>query len=101
MDKLTMMVTFKNVVDTGSFTAAGKHIHKSKALLSKQVKDLEEYLGCRLLNRSTRRLYVTDFGKAYYKHCTNKNSESKLGVKNSGSGLYFCIESWIILATVE
>ena len=69
MDKLTMMLTFKSVVETGSFTAAGKQLYKSKALLSKQVKDLEEHLGCRLLNRSTRRLYVTEFGKIYYKHC--------------------------------
>ncbi|MEM7561789.1 MAG: LysR family transcriptional regulator [Pseudomonadota bacterium] len=69
MDILTGMRTFTAVVLTGSFTAAGERLGISKALTSKYVGQLEEHLGVRLLNRTTRHLNVTETGKTYYERC--------------------------------
>ena len=60
------MRTFLAVVDASSFTIAGQRLGKSKALVSKHVGELEERLGARLLYRTTRKIKVTDIGRAYY-----------------------------------
>ena len=65
MDRFDLMRNLIAVAETGSFTAAGKRLGKSKALVSKHVGDLEERLGVRLLNRTTRRVGVTEVGRAY------------------------------------
>lgn len=65
MDTLDLMRTFLAVVDTGGFTAAGRRLGKSKALVSKHVGELEARLNVRLLNRTTRRISVSEIGKAY------------------------------------
>lgn len=57
---------FAAVVDTGSFTAAAERLGVGKAAVSKQIKRLEQDLGARLLNRSTRSLTVTDVGARVY-----------------------------------
>lgn len=67
MDSLTRMQAFTQVVDAGGFSAAARRLGKSKALLSKYVKDLEDELGARLLNRTTRHLAMTEVGQAYYR----------------------------------
>lgn len=69
MDILTGMRTFGAVVSTGSFTAAAQRLGISKALASKYLGQLEEHLGVRLLNRTTRKLNVTEVGQAYYQRC--------------------------------
>ncbi len=69
MDTLTGMRTFAAVVDTGSFTQAAERLGISKALTSKYVGQLESHLGVRLLQRTTRRLRVTEVGQAYYQRC--------------------------------
>lgn len=66
MDILTGMRTYLAVVQTGSFTRAADHLNISKALTSKYVNQLEEHLGLRLLQRTTRRLHVTEVGQRYY-----------------------------------
>ena len=66
MDTLDLMRTFVAVVDARSFTAAGRRLGRSKALISKHVGELEDRLGVRLMNRTTRSLQVTDVGRAYY-----------------------------------
>ena len=66
MDTLDGMKTIVAVVETGSFTAAGERLDISKALVSKYVGEVEDKLGARLFNRSTRRLAVTEAGKNYY-----------------------------------
>jgi DNA-binding transcriptional LysR family regulator len=58
--------TFVAVVDAGSFTGAASRMGRSKAGVSRQVKSLEERLGARLLNRTTRSLSLTDSGQALY-----------------------------------
>lgn len=67
MDTFTRMRTFVQVVDAGGFSAAARAMSKSKALVSKYVRDLEDELGVRLLNRTTRRLSLTEVGQAYYR----------------------------------
>lgn len=66
MDTLDLMRTFVAVADTQSFTGAGKRLGRSKALISKHVGELEERLGVRLINRTTRSVQVTEIGRAYY-----------------------------------
>jgi DNA-binding transcriptional LysR family regulator len=65
MDQLAAMRTFAAVVDAGVFSAAAKTLGQSKATVSKQVSQLEDHLGARLLNRTTRRLSLTEIGQAY------------------------------------
>ncbi|MBN8482558.1 MAG: LysR family transcriptional regulator [Xanthomonadales bacterium] len=66
MDKLQAMQLFVRVVDAGSFTAGAEQMGISRALASKQIQALEDTLGVRLLNRTTRRISLTDPGKNYY-----------------------------------
>lgn len=66
MDKLQAMQLFTRVVDAGSFTAGAEQMGISRALASKLIQNLEDSLGVRLLNRTTRRISLTDPGKNYY-----------------------------------
>ena len=66
MDTITRMRAFVAVVDSGGFTAAARDSGRSKALMSKYVAELEEELGARLLNRTTRQLSLTEAGTATY-----------------------------------
>ncbi|MGD8843285.1 MAG: LysR family transcriptional regulator [Gammaproteobacteria bacterium] len=63
------MRTYAAVVAAGSFTAAADRLGISKALASKYVGQLEEHLGVRLLNRTTRQLNTTEAGQAYFRRC--------------------------------
>ncbi len=67
MDTLTRMRTLVEVVEVGGFSAAARKLGRSKALISKYVKELEDELGARLMNRTTRRLSLTELGQAYYR----------------------------------
>ena len=69
MDRLQAMNTFVAVVDAGSFVGAMDATGLSKPAVSRQVADLEQYLGVRLLHRTTRRLSLTDEGRLYYLRC--------------------------------
>jgi DNA-binding transcriptional LysR family regulator len=69
MDILTCMRAFATVVETASFTGAGERLDMSKAMVSKYVGVLEDHLGTRLLNRTTRRLSLTESGQVYYERC--------------------------------
>jgi len=63
------MVTFARVVKAGSFAGAARRLHVTSSVASKHVAKLEQALGVRLLNRSTRKLSLTEAGAAYYEHC--------------------------------
>src|SRR5438105_509367 len=69
MDRLDGIAAFAHVVDSGSFSAAARRLKISKSAISAHVQRLEERLGVRLLNRTTRRLSLTEGGAAYYRHC--------------------------------
>ena len=65
MDLLGSMKTYVAVVDSGSFATAATRLNVSRAMVSKQVQKLEEHLGTRLMNRTTRRLSLTETGRAF------------------------------------
>ena len=69
MDTIDGMRTFVAVISEGSFSAAAERLHMSPQLVSKYVGQLETRLGARLLNRSTRRLSITEAGQAYFDRC--------------------------------
>ncbi len=69
MDRLTSMAVFVKAVDVGSFAAAADALEMSGPMVGKHVRFLEERLGVRLLNRTTRRQSLTEAGQAYYERC--------------------------------
>jgi len=69
MDRLTSLTAFVRVVDSGGFSAAGRKLNMSTTMVSNHVQALEERLGVRLLNRTTRKVSVTEIGRAYYDRC--------------------------------
>lgn len=66
MDRLAEMEVFVRVVDEGGFSAAARALNMSKSAVSKRVASLEDRLGARLINRTTRRLALTDAGTTFY-----------------------------------
>src|SRR5581483_10719 len=66
MDRLVSMNAFAAVVETGSFVRAAERLATSTSTLSRQIAELEQHLGARLLNRTTRKLSLTEGGRAYY-----------------------------------
>jgi DNA-binding transcriptional LysR family regulator len=69
MDQLKCMTLFVEVVKAESFSAAAERIGLSRAQVSKSVMQLENHLGTRLLNRTTRRISLTETGQIYYEGC--------------------------------
>ena len=69
MDNLSDIVTFVRVVSAGSFVAAAQNLGVTASAVSKSVSRLEERLGSRLLNRTTRSLSLTDVGGEFYARC--------------------------------
>jgi DNA-binding transcriptional LysR family regulator len=70
MDRLISLTTFVQVVDSGGFSAAGRRLKMSTTMVSNHVQALEDRLGARLLHRTTRKVSLTEVGKAYYDRCT-------------------------------
>ncbi|CAB3649172.1 LysR family transcriptional regulator [Trinickia soli] len=69
MDTLQNMRVFVRVVESGSFTAAAQHLSTTTAYASRAVSDLEAHLHTRLLNRTTRRIALTQAGERYLQRC--------------------------------
>ena len=65
MDRLHSMRVFSRVIEEGSFAKAARALNLSAAVVTRLVADLEEHLGARLINRTTRRLALTDTGELY------------------------------------
>lgn len=85
MDPLDGIATFARVVESGSFSAAADRLALSKSAVSAHVQRLEERLGVRLLNRTTRRLSVTEAGAAYYRHCARILAEAEAAEQAAGA----------------
>jgi DNA-binding transcriptional LysR family regulator len=69
MDRFTGLEVFVKVVEGGSFVSAARYFSLSPAMVSKHVQTLEQRLGARLLNRTTRRVSPTEVGQHYYERC--------------------------------
>src|ERR1700719_774251 len=69
MDRFENARVFVAVVEAGGFTRAAERLGLSRAAASKHVLQLEDRLGARLLNRTTRRVSVTEAGRAFYEQC--------------------------------
>jgi DNA-binding transcriptional LysR family regulator len=70
VDRFDNMRVFAKVVESSSFAGAAARLGISASMVSQHVKELEERLGARLLNRTTRRVSLTETGRAYYERCT-------------------------------
>ncbi|MGZ5795002.1 MAG: LysR substrate-binding domain-containing protein [Croceibacterium sp.] len=84
MDRFESMRIFVKVVEANGFTPASASLGISTSMVSQHVKQLEERLGARLLNRTTRRTSLTEVGRAYYDRCKRllldlEDAESAVG----------------------
>lgn len=66
MDRLTSLSVFTQVVESGGFSAASRKLEMSATMVSNHIRALEDRLGVRLLNRTTRSISLTEVGRAYY-----------------------------------
>ena len=69
MQDLNDLFYFAKVVEHGSYAAAARALLVPKSRLSRRIIALAERLGIRLIQRSTRKLTITDIGQEYYRHC--------------------------------
>ncbi len=84
MDRIDAMRAFVTVVSEGAFTRAAERLDISPQLVSKYVSQLEQHLGVRLLNRTTRRIHLTEAGTSYYQRAQQvlhdiEDMESQIG----------------------
>jgi len=73
---LNDMLYFAEVVDRGGFAAAGRALGIPKSRLSRRVAELEARLGVRLMQRTTRKLSLTEAGERYHRHCAAMRDEA-------------------------
>src|SRR5262245_41061545 len=69
MDRFQAIAAFVKVVESGSFARAAERLDLSVSAVSRQVAELESHLDARLLNRTTRRLSLTESGRAFHERC--------------------------------
>lgn len=84
------MQAFIEVVDAEGFSAAARKLGRSKALMSKYVRELEDDLGILLLNRTTRQFSLTEAGQQYYESALDilrRMADLQESVRETGSGL--------------
>jgi DNA-binding transcriptional LysR family regulator len=77
MQDLNDLFYFARIVEHGGFAAAARALGVPKSTLSRRISGLEERLGSRLLQRSTRRLGMTEIGETYYRHCVAMVAEAE------------------------
>lgn len=88
MDRLKSLATFVQVVETGGFSAAARRLDMSPTMASEHVQALEEQLGARLLQRTTRKVSLTEAGQAYYENAARiltelEEADRKIGALQS------------------
>ena len=79
MDRLTSLTVFVRVVESSGFSTAARRLDMSTTMVSNHVRTLEDRLGARLLNRTTRKVSLTEVGKAYYERCARILAEPRTG----------------------
>lgn len=82
MRDLNVLATFAAVVEAKSFTLAADRCGISKALVSRQVQELEHSLGIKLLNRSTRKIGLTPAGERFYERCARLVADADTAVRD-------------------
>ncbi|RXH26316.1 transcriptional regulator [Bradyrhizobium nanningense] len=90
MDRLASMETFVRVVETGSFSGAARQLRVGQPAVSKSVAQLEEYLGVKLLTRSTRGLTPTEAGLGYLeraRRALEEAAEAERAARGASAGL--------------
>lgn len=90
MDRLAAIEIFVRVVDTGSFSAAARHYNVGQPAVSKAIAQLEEWLGVKLLLRTTRSLTPTEAGISFYqraRRAVEEADEAVLAARGTASGL--------------
>lgn len=90
MDRLAAMETFVRVVETGSFSGAARQLRVGQPAVSKSVAQLEDYLGVKLLTRSTRGLTPTEAGLGYLeraRRALEEAAEAESAARGAGAGL--------------
>ncbi|MBR0900523.1 LysR family transcriptional regulator [Bradyrhizobium tropiciagri] len=90
MDRLAAMETFVRVVETGSFSGAARQLRVGQPAVSKSVAQLEEFLGVKLLTRSTRGLTPTEAGLGYLeraRRALDEAAEAEIAARGAGAGL--------------
>src|ERR1700728_1523154 len=75
MDRVSSMLSFVKVVEHLGFSSAARQLNLATSVVTTHVKSLEERLGVRLLNRTTRSVSLTEVGRAYYERCVQILSE--------------------------
>ena len=88
MDSVSGMRIFVRVVGAGSFSEAGRQLNVAPSSVSRQIKDLEDSLGARLLQRTTRKLSLTEAGQLYYDRAAQiilEVDEARLAISELGS----------------
>src|SRR5208337_3449998 len=86
MDRFHALSTFAKVVATGSFIRAAELLGVSASAVSRHVAELEEHLDARLLNRTTRRLSLTESGRVFYERCVQLLADLEEAEQSAGAG---------------
>lgn len=79
MQDFAAMAYFVHVVEQGGFSAAARHLSEPLSTISRRVAELEQSLGVRLLERSTRKVRLTDLGETYFDYCRRGLQEFDAG----------------------
>ena len=101
---LDEILVFTRVVQGGSFTAAAKALGMPKSTVSRKLSELEQRVGARLLQRTTRKVGLTDIGRVYYEHCVRivaEVEEAQLAVAGLQSTPRGLIRVTVPLATFD
>ena len=86
MDVMHSMTIFRRVVEAKSFSAVARESNMSQSTVSKHIAALENRLGAKLLNRSTRSLQLTEAGNEYYHHCIRILNDFQEAEASAGKG---------------
>lgn len=86
MDRFQAITAFAKVVETGSFVRAAERLGISVSAVSRQVAELEAHLDARLLNRTTRRLSLTESGRVFHERCVQLLADLDEAEQSAGAG---------------
>src|SRR6266581_6659669 len=86
MDRFDAISAFARVVETGSFARAADRLGVSVSSVSRHVTELEAHLHARLLNRTTRRLSLTEIGRAFHERCVQLLADLEEAEESAGAG---------------